>query len=285
MKGEVAMLRRILHQNVFSTAFIVVVTSVMPAFSQSDVEQRIETWVQQRESDTRSREASRGRLEDDSKILTDIFVGKKTADEVAITHRGRTLEFMGQITGRDTQGDATVVAIENGAAICRFTAVDERLAVSKIGRGCWQWRGTLSRVSGGRLYFENCSFRACEASGTSGRGREPSNLVKRLSNCAGLAEVAIIQDASDPKSKYIPNAFYLIALDIGVKEGVSDDKLRSLAADNKDRLVEAIRSDKREFISGLSARYRDCRALASNDRVVKELFDHRVQEQIQQDKR
>jgi hypothetical protein len=85
----------------------------------------------------------------DNNILMDIFLGKRSADEIAITHLGRRFEFMGQITGRDTEGDATVVAIENDAALCQFVDRNQRLAVSKIGRGCWMWTGTLSRVSRG----------------------------------------------------------------------------------------------------------------------------------------
>jgi len=106
-------------------------------------------------------QANRNAIEDDN-LLFDVVIRKRSADEIAITHRNKAVEFGGQITGRDTDGDATVIAIEDGTAFCRFTDTQQRLAVSRIGRGCWKWTGTLSRVSGGRLFFENCEFRACQ---------------------------------------------------------------------------------------------------------------------------
>jgi hypothetical protein len=94
-------------------------------------------------------------------ILSDLIFGKTTADKLAITHLNKRFEFMGQITGRTTEGNATIVSIENGRAICSFTDQQQRLAVSDIGRSCWLWTGTLTSADGGRLKFDNCSFRAC----------------------------------------------------------------------------------------------------------------------------
>lgn len=106
-------------------------------------------------------EANKNAIDDDN-LLLDVIIRKRSADEIAITHRNKAVEFGGQITGRDTDGDATVIVIEDGTAFCRFTDTQQRLAVSRIGRGCWKWTGTLARVSGGRLFFENCEFRACQ---------------------------------------------------------------------------------------------------------------------------
>jgi len=98
---------------------------------------------------------------DDSSFLTDLIIGEKTMDELVIRNKGReVVDFMGQITSRDTIGDETIVGIESHAW-CRFSDPEQRIAVSKIGKSCWLWTGTLTGVNMGRLEFSNCSFKAC----------------------------------------------------------------------------------------------------------------------------
>jgi len=94
-------------------------------------------------------------------LISDLYDGTTNADKLAITHLNKRIEFMGQITGRGTEGNATIVSIENGRAICSFTDQEQRLAVADIGRSCWLWTGTLKSVAGGSLKFSNCSVRRC----------------------------------------------------------------------------------------------------------------------------
>lgn len=94
-------------------------------------------------------------------VLIDVALGNITPDRLAITHLNKRFEFMGQITGRTTEGNATIVSLENGRAFCSFTDQSQRLAVSEIGRSCWLWTGTLSSVGAGRLNFTDCAFRHC----------------------------------------------------------------------------------------------------------------------------
>jgi hypothetical protein len=95
-------------------------------------------------------------------ILMELIIGLTTTEKLAKTHLNKRFEFSGQFTGRTTEGNATIVIIEFGKAVCRFTDQEQQSVVSKIGPGAlgrWMWTGTLTAIENGNLMFTDCYFR------------------------------------------------------------------------------------------------------------------------------